>query len=400
MTTTPKAIYIHDIVRSARGKGKAGAPLSHVKPVALLATLYDALIARGLDAEVVQDVVLGCVTQVRDQGTNIAKVSVLYAGLPERIAGVTINRLCTSGLDSVALAAGQLSSGMGGEVMLAGGIESMSRVPIFSDKGCWFADPEVAARTRFVQMGFAADVVGTRRQITREDLDAWAVTSHERAAHAQQEGYFARSIVPVTIEGMEEAFTREELIRPTTTREALAQMEPLFADAQSSVVALRRYPELSQITAMHHRGNSPALADGAAIAVLGTTPSTGGLSARAKIVSWATTSVEPIEMLTGSIPAARMALERAGLGIKDIDLWEVNEAFAAPTLAFIRELELDLERVNVNGGTIAMGHAMGATGTILLAGLLDELERRDLRRGLVALAGGAGVASAMIIERL
>lgn len=395
-------IFIHDIVRSARAKGKAGAPLSHVKPVALLAQLYAGLEARGLRTDAVEDVVIGCVTQVRDQGTNIAKVSTLYAGLPERISGISINRLCTSGLDSVSMAAGQLASGMGGDVMLAGGVESMSRVPIFSDKGSWFADPEVAQRTRFVQMGFAADVVATRRQMSREDLDAWAVTSHRRAAHAHARGYFERSIIPITSPEFDAPFAHEQLIRPDTTLEALSQMQPLFADDASSTAALARYTDLEAITPMHHRGNSPALADGAAVAVLGTTAgaASSGLSARARIVSWASASVEPIEMLTGSIPAARLALERAGMTMAHMDLIEVNEAFAAPTLAFIRELGCDPERVNVNGGTIAMGHAMGATGTILLAGLLDELERRDLKRGLVALAGGAGVASAMVIERV
>ncbi len=397
-----RTIYIHDIVRTARSKGKEGAPLSHVKPVEQLTQLYGALSERGLDTQSIHDVVLGCVTQVRDQGTNLAKVSTLYAGLPERISGISINRLCTSGLDSVAFAAGQLGSGMAGEIMLAGGIESMSRVPIFSDKGCWFADPEVATRTQFVQMGFAADVTATRRQMAREDLDAWAVTSHQRAAHAREQGYFARSIVPITHPDLEHAFDTEQLIRPGTSADVLAEMKPLFADERSSKIALERYPELDAIGTFHHRGNSPALADGAAIAVLGTArgEQASGMKPRAKILSWATTSVDPVEMLTGSIPATRQALERANLTIEDIDLFEVNEAFAAPTLAFMRELECDPERVNVNGGTIAMGHAMGATGTILLAGLLDELERRDLKRGLVALAGGAGVASAMIIERV
>jgi acetyl-CoA C-acetyltransferase len=395
-------IYIYDIVRSARSKGKAGAPLSHIKPVALLAQLYAGLESRGLHMDLIEDVVIGCVTQVRDQGTNVAKVSTLYAGLPERIPGISINRLCTSGLDSVSMAAGQLASGMGGELMLAGGVESMSRVPIFSDKGSWFADPEVAARTRFVQMGFAADVVATRRQMSREDLDQWAVTSHQRAALAREKGYFTRSIIPITGDELEAPFEQEQLIRPGTNLEALAEMQPLFADKTSSKAALARYPKLDAITAFHHRGNSPALADGAAVAALGTKQAGGdsGMTPRARIVSWATASVEPIEMLTGSIPAAQEALRRAGMTMAQMDLVEVNEAFAAPTLAFIRELEYDPELVNVNGGTIAMGHAMGATGTILLAGLLDELERRDLKRGLVALAGGAGVASAMIIERV
>lgn len=397
-----KDLYIYDIVRTARSKGKEGAPLSFVKPVEQLAQLYRALERRGLPLDVVEDVLLGCVTQVRDQGTNLAKVSALYAGLPERIPGLTLNRLCTSGLDSVQLAAGQLASGMGGELILAGGVESMSRVPIFSDKGAWFADPEVAARTKFVQMGFAADVVGTQRGFTREELDAWAARSHVRAAAAEEQGRFKKSVVPIEHEEFDKAFSKEQLIRPDTSAEVLAGMQPLFMDERSSAHALERFPHLSAITPLHHRANSPALADGAAIAAIGLKSARrgAGFAPRARIVSWAVASVDPVEMLTGSIPAAQMALERANLSAQELDLVEVNEAFAAPTLAFVRELALDEERVNVNGGTIAMGHAMGATGTMLLASLLDELERTDQRLGLVALAGGAGVGSAMVIERV
>ena len=395
-------LYIYDIVRTARSKGKEGAPLSHVKPVEQLAQLYHALERRGLPLELVEDVLLGCVTQVRDQGTNIAKVSALYAGLPDRIPGLTLNRLCTSGLDSVQMAAGQLASGMGGELILAGGIESMSRVPIFSDKGAWFADPEVATRTKFVQMGFAADVVGTQRGFTREELDAWAARSHARAAHAEEQGRFNKSIVPIDHDDFDKPFSKEELIRKNTSADVMSEMSPLFMDERSSAHALERFPYLTAITPLHHRANSPALADGAAIAAIGLKSARQGerFKPRARIVSWAVASVDPVEMLTGSIPAAKMALERANLSPHDIDLVEINEAFAAPTLAIVRELALDEERVNVNGGTIAMGHAMGATGTMLLATLLDELERTNQRFGLVALAGGAGVGSAMVIERV
>ncbi len=396
--TTAQEVYIYDVVRTARGKGREGGGLSTVKPVELLSQLYSALNARGFNLADVEDLILGCVTQTRDQGTNLAKVSALYAGLDSRIPGVTLNRLCTSGLDSILMAAGQLTSGMGGHLMLAGGIESMSRVPIFSDKGAWFADPEVAQKTRFVQMGFAADVVATQRGFTRRELDEWAASSHHKAARAQKEGYFARSIVPIQVEGVDTTFDQEELIREGSSADAFESMKPLFMDERSHAWAIERFDALDDVKAMHHRGNSPALADGAAMAILGTHRG-DELTPRGKVLSWATASVDPVEMLTGSIPATKKALERANLSVSDIDLIEVNEAFAAPTLAFIRELGVDADRVNVNGGTIALGHAMGATGTMLVASVLDELERQNKRLGLVAVAGGAGVGSAMIVER-
>lgn len=389
-------VFIYDVVRSPRGKGRAGGALSEIKPIDQLKQLYQAIERRHPETlSQVDEVTLGCVTQTGDQGANLAKISALYAGLPERVGGMTINRFCTSGLDAVVTNATRVMAGMD-TLSLAGGVESMSRVPIFSDQGAWFHDAQVAKQTRFVQMGFAADLVATLEGFSREELDGWALRSHELAAKAQQRP--SDDVVPILGEDGAQALAHDELVRAETTLEWLGQQRPVFFDEASAKLAMTRYPALEQVHALHHRGNSPSLADGASLVLLGAERS--NLKPRARIVAMANASVEPIAMLTAAQLATERALERANLKAQDLDLIELNEAFAAIPLKFIRDLGVDERRVNPLGGTIARGHAMGATGAMLLGTLLGELERQDKRYGLVAVSGGAGLGTAMIIERL
>lgn len=401
METTPA--YIYDAMRTPRGKGRPGGGLSGLTAIELMAALYEAAGERlGPELwDIAEDVILGCVTQTGEQGANIARTSALYAGLPHQLGGVTLNRFCASGLDAVAQASARVASGFEGP-MVAGGVESISRVPMFSDEGAWFADPEVAQKTGFVQMGFAADLVASLEGFAREELDAWSAQSHQRAGRAIAEGYFARSLVAPPGEGGEPALEVDELVRPGTTAEGIAGFDPLFADERSAALVQQRYPELDELVHVHHRANSPSLADGAALVVVGARAhgQALGVRPRARVRAWATASVEPVVMLTAAQDAAALALERAGVGIQDIDRIELNEAFAAPVLKFVRDFEVDPERLNPNGGTIALGHAMGATGAILVGTLLDELERRDEQLGLVAISGGAGLGSALVIERV
>ena len=393
--------YIYDNVRTPRGKGREGGGLSETKPIDLLAGLYDALAERqSFPLDRVDDVVLGCVTQTGEQGADLARISVLYAGWPDAVSGVTLNRFCASGLDSVNLAASKVAGGME-NLVVAGGVESISRVPMFSDEGAWFADPEVAKKTRFVQMGFAADVVASLEGFEREELDKYAVQSHQRAARAREEGYFDKSLVPVIDDDGETVLADDELIRPSTSVDKIADFDPAFADERSEAFAGEVYPDLD-LRHLHHRANSPSLADGAALSLVGNEDAGDelGLEPRAHIVSWANASTEPVKMLTACETATERALDNAGMHADDVDLFEVNEAFAAIPIRFRRKFDVDPERLNVNGGTIAMGHAMGATGTMLLANVVDELERRDLQTALVAISGGAGLGSATVVERV
>lgn len=391
-----REVFIYDVVRTPRGKGRTGGALSEIKPIDQLDKLYKAIEQRNPEAlSQVDEVTLGCVTQTGDQGANLAKISALYAGLPERVGGMTINRFCTSGLDAVATNAMRVMAGLD-ELSLAGGVESMSRVPIFSDQGAWFHDATVAQKTRFVQMGFAADLVASLEGFSREELDGWALRSHQRAAAAQQRS--SDDVITILSDDGAIALAHDELVRAETTLEWLGQQRAVFSDERAAKLALERYPELAQVNALHHRGNSPSLADGAALVLLGA--KSARLKPRARVVAMANASVEPITMLTAAQLATERALERAELKIKDIDLIELNEAFAAIPLKFVRDLGVDEQRVNPLGGTIARGHAMGATGAMLLGTLLGELERQDKRFGLVAISGGAGLGTAMIIERL
>ncbi|MFC5907959.1 acetyl-CoA C-acetyltransferase [Streptacidiphilus monticola] len=395
---------IFDAVRTPRGRGKRGA-LHRIKPVDLAAGLLRALAERqDLDTARVDDVVLGVVSPVGEQGADIARTAVLVAGWDTRAAGVQVNRFCASGLEAVNLAAAKVASGFE-DLVVAGGVESMSRVPMGSDGGAWVADPMTNLQTHFVPQGISADLIATLEGYTREELDQLAATSHARAAEAREKGYFERSIVPVRDRNGLLVLAEDEAIRPTTTVQGLGTLQPAFAlqgEIGFDAVAVDRYPQVERVHHLHTAGNSSQIVDGASAVLIGNADAgrRSGLTARARIVSTAVVGTEPTLMLTGPAPAARKALDRAGLGVADIDLFEVNEAFAAVVLKFQAELGVPAEKVNVNGGAIALGHPLGATGAMLLGTLLDELERRDLRRGLATLCVGGGMGIATVIERV
>lgn len=390
-----------DAVRTPRGKAKAGGGLSAAAPVDLLGSVLRALVERtGVETARIDDVVIGCATQTGEQGANIAKTAALLAGLGEGVPGATVNRFCASGLDAVNLAAAKVDSGAE-HLVVAGGVESVSRVPMFSDDGPLYADPRIARETGFVHMGVAADLVATLERFTQEELNAYGVRTHQRAARAWDEGVFDRSLVLVEGTPLES----DEHVRRDVTMESLAGMEPAFSGVGASgmdAIALDRYPQLSEIRHLHHRGNSPSLADGAGAVLVASEEAARemGLSVRARIVSWANHSVDPVIMLTAGQEAIRKALARAGMGPGDVDRFEFAEAFAALCLKFERDLDVDPERFNANGGTIAMGHAFGATGSILTATLLDEMERSDVSVGVVGISGAAGLGVGTILERV
>jgi acetyl-CoA C-acetyltransferase len=397
--------YLYDHVRTPRGKGRKGGGLVQASPVWLLRTLLHALQRRnGLDTSLVDDVVLGCVTPVGEQGADIARTAVLDAEWAQTAAGVTLSRFCASGLESVNLAAAKVMSGWE-DLVVAGGVESMSRWPMGSDGGAWVMDPRVNQKTGFVPQGIGADLLATLEGFGRAELDAYALRSHRRAAAARAEGRFARSIVPVQdIAGLT-LLAEDETIRPDATLEALGQLEPSFAAMGAmgfDATALRKYSTVEKIDHVHHAGNSSGIVDGAALMLVGNAEGgrKAGLEPRARVRAAAVIGSEPTVMLTGPTPACRKVLARAGMAPRDIDLWEVNEAFAAVPMKTARDLGVDPERVNVNGGAIAMGHPLGATGCIVLGTLLDELERRDLATGLATLCVGGGMGIATIIERV
>ncbi|HEV2636780.1 MAG TPA: acetyl-CoA C-acetyltransferase [Actinocrinis sp.] len=396
--------WIFDAVRTPRGRGKKGA-LHSVKPIALAAGVLRALAERnGLDTGLVDDVVFGVVSPLGEQGGDIARLAALVAGWDERVAGVQLNRFCASGLEAVNLAAMKVASGFE-DLVVAGGVESMSRVPMASDGGAWFTDPETNRAVGFVPQGVSADLIATLEGYGRADVDEFAARSHQKAADAREKGYFDGSIVPVADQNGRVLLAADETIRPQTTAATLASLKPSFAGPGAlgfDTVAIDRYPQVEQIEHVHHAGNSSQIVDGAAAMLIGSAEAgrAAGLTARARIISAAVVGTEPTIMLTGPAPAAAKALRRAGLTAADIDLFEVNEAFAAVVLKFGRDLGVDQERVNVNGGAIALGHPLGATGCMILGTLLDELERRDLRRGLATLCVGGGMGIATIIERV
>ena len=397
--------YIYEAIRTPRGRGKADGALHEVKPISLLTGLMHELQRRtGLDPAAIEDVVLGCVTPIADQGANIAKVAALAAGWDWRVPGLQLNRFCASGLEAVNLAAAKVRSGWEG-VVLAGGVESMSRVAIGADGGAIFTDPETSLAIPFVPQGIGADLIATLDGISREQVDQFALESQRKAAHARAAGYFARSVVPVRDRNGINILCEDEFIRADTTMEGLAKLQPAFAAMGAlgyDAMAQLRYPQVERIAHVHTAGNSSGIVDGAALVLIGTAERGRelGLRPRARIVSAAVTGAEPTIMLTGPAPAARMALDRAGLDVADIDLFEVNEAFAAVVMRFMRDTGVPAEKINVNGGSIALGHPLGATGAMLIGTLLDELERRDLRRGLVTLCVGGGMGIATIIERV
>ena len=396
---------IYDHVRTPRGKGKKDGSLHQATPVWLLRGLLQALQRRlDLDTRLVDDVVLGCVTPVGEQGADIARTAVLDAGWAESVAGVTLSRFCASGLEAVNLAAAKVASGFE-DLVVAGGIESMSRWTMGSDGGAWFMDPRINQGISFIPQGISADLIAMLEGFSRHDLDAYALQSHQRAAAARAAGRFGRSVVPVhDIAGLP-MLAEDETIRANATMEAMARLEPSFAAMGAmgfDATALRKYTTVEKIVHVHHAGNASGIVDGAALMLVGSRDAgaRAGLRARARIRSAAVIGSEPTIMLTGPTPACRKALAKAGLQAGDIDLWEINEAFAAVPMKTARDLGVSLERVNVNGGAIAMGHPLGATGAIILGTLLDELERRDLALGCATLCVGGGMGIATIIERI
>jgi acetyl-CoA C-acetyltransferase len=397
--------YIIDAIRTPRGKGKKDGSLYEVKPISLLTGLLNELQHRHqLDTSKVDDIVLGCVTPVGDQGADIAKTAAVAAGWNDDVAGVQINRFCASGLEAVNMAAMKVRSGWE-DLVVAGGVESMSRVPMGSDGGPWALDPETNLHSGFVPQGIGADLIATLDGYTREDVDHFALHSQQKAAQAQASGYFKKSVIPVKDKAGVVILAEDEFIKPNTTAEGLAKLNPSFemmGQMGFDAVALQKYPEAQKIHHVHHAGNSSGIVDGAALVLIASDKAVKeqNLKPRAKILSTALVGTDPTIMLTGPAPAARKALEKAGLGIDDIDLFEVNEAFAAVVMRFIHELKVDPAKVNVNGGAIAMGHPLGATGAMILGTLLDELERQDKKRGLATLCVGGGMGIATIIERV
>ncbi|MCM4080196.1 acetyl-CoA C-acetyltransferase [Paractinoplanes hotanensis] len=396
--------YVYDALRTPRGRGKPDGALHGVKPISLVTGLLGALRSRQprLDPARIDDLVLGIVTPVGEQGGDLSRAAALLAGLPDTVAGVQLNRFCGSGLEAVNQAAARVRSGWE-HLIVAGGVESMSRNPMGSDGGAWFLDPETAFATDFVPQGVSADLIATLEGFTREDVDTYAVQSQDRAAKAQAGGHFARSVVPVRDPNGLDILTADEHPRPGTTVEGLGRLRASFARTEFfDSVALRKFGWLERIEHVHHAGNSSGIVDGAALVLIGSAEAGEqlGLTPRARIAGAAVTGADPTLMLTGPGPATLKALAVAGLTPADIDLYEINEAFAAVVLKYVRDLGLDPERVNVNGGAIALGHPLGATGAMLLGTALDELERRDQRRAVVTLCIGGGMGVATVLERL
>ena len=399
--------FIYDAIRSPRGRGRPDGGLHEVTAVALSAAMLDAIATRnGLDGAGIEDVIWGNVTQVGEQGGCLARSAVLASGLPEHVPGLSINRFCASGMEAVNLAANQIGGGAG-RAYIAGGVEMMSRVPMGSDGAAIAVDPALAMKVHFVPQGIAADLIATEHGFDREAADALAAESQRRAARAWEEGRFARSIVPVLDRNGLTILDRDEHLRPDTTPETLAALKPAFRDMGEVMpgfdrVALMKYPHLERINHIHHAGNSSGIVDGAAAVLVGNAEfgRAHGLKPRARIRATAKIGSDPTMMLTGPVPVTQKILAQSGLSIRDIDLFEVNEAFASVVLLFQQAFGVDPARVNVNGGSIAMGHPLGATGAILIGTLLDELERQDKTLGLATLCIASGMGAATIIERV
>ncbi len=395
--------FIYDGVRSPRARARPDGALHELTPQELLAQLYRGLCNRtGLEPARVGEVILGCVTQQGEQAANIARSSLLYADWPDHIPGLTVHRFCSSSIDALALAAIKINAGVLPN-LVAGGVEMMSRVPMLSDGARIFADQAFAQRCRTALMGSGADLIASREDVSREQADEVALLSQQRAAAARDAGYFEASILPIATPAG--AASEDECIRPTTSLESLAAMAPAFAELGASGVdafQLEHNPQLDNIRHIHTAGNSPAMADAACTVLLGDEHLAAELDAqpRARITSSITIAADPVQVLTGCVEATAGILEKTGLTAGDVDLFEIHEAFAATSVLAKRRLGLDDDKLNVNGGCIALGHPMGATGAIMTLTLLDELERRDLERGIVAAAGAAGSGSALLIERV
>lgn len=399
--------FVYDAVRTPRGRGKANGSLHTVKPVSLVVGLLEEIQGRNptLDPAAVEDIILGCVSPLGDQGGNIARTAALAAGFESAGPGFQLNRFCASGLEAVNSAAQKVRSGWE-DLVLAGGVESMSRVPMGSDGGPWANDPETAYATGFVPQGIGADLIATLEGFSRDDVDTFAVESQARAAEAQADGRFEGSLVPVRDINGEVVLSHDEFVRAGTTTDGLGKLKASFAGlsdrAGFGAVALQKYHWIERIEHVHTAGNSSGIVDGAGLVLVASEKAgaTHGLTPRARIVSAATVGSEPTIMLTGPAPAARKALAKAGLSVEDIELFEVNEAFASVVMKFMKDLDVPRDKVNVNGGSIALGHPLGATGAMILGTLVDELERRDLRYGLATLCVGGGMGTATIVERV
>jgi acetyl-CoA C-acetyltransferase len=397
--------YIFDAVRTPRGKGKKDGSLHQATPVWLLRTLLQGLQQRHhLDTSLVDDVILGCVTPVGEQGADIARTAVLDAGWAESVAGVTLSRFCASGLEAINMATAKIRAGLD-DMVVAGGVESMSRWPMGSDGGAWIMDPRINSGTAFVPQGISADLIATLEGFSRADLDAYAAESHRRAAAAQAAGRFDKSVMAVRdINGML-MLGKDETIRPGTSVESLAKLTPSFEMIGTmgfDATALDKYTTIERVIHAHHAGNSSGIVDGAALVLLGSKDAgiKAGLKPRARVLMTAECGSEPTIMLTGPTPACKKALNKLGMTPGDIDLWEINEAFATVPMKTAKDLGVPMDRVNVNGGSIAMGHPLGATGAIILGTALDELERTGKATALATLCIGAGMGIATIIERV
>jgi acetyl-CoA C-acetyltransferase len=398
--------YIYDAVRTPRGKGKADGALHEITPIQLVTQVLEAIRDRNkLDTSLVDDAAFGCVSPVGEQGAVITRTAILNAGYAETTAGIQVNRFCASGLEAVNIAAAKVKAGEA-DLAIGGGVESMSRVPMGSDGGAWPVDPAVAFKTYFVPQGISADLIATKYGFSRDDVDAYAVESHKRAAKSWSEGRFKKSIVPVKDVMGESVLDRDETIRPNTDMQSLGGLPPSFAMLGENfgfdAVALQKYADIEKINHVHHAGNSSGIVDGAAAVLIGSDAAgkKAGLKPRARIKAFASVGSEPTIMLTGPEFAAQKVLKRAGMTTKDIDLWELNEAFASVVLRFMQAMDIDHKDMNVCGGAIAMGHPLGATGAIILGTVLDELERTGKSTALVTLCIGAGMGTATIIERV
>jgi acetyl-CoA C-acetyltransferase len=398
---------VFDAIRTPRGRGKVNGSLHSVKPVDLVVGLMHETLIRNdhLSPAGIDDVVLGCVTPIGDQGSDIAKAAAVKAGLPDTVAGVQLNRFCASGLEAVNIAAQKVASGWE-DLVLAGGVESMSRVPMGADGGAWSMDPETSYDTSYVPQGIGADLIATLEEFGREDVDAYAARSQGRAAAAHAEGRFDRSLIPVRDINDNIVLDRDEHIRAGTTVESLSGLAPSFATigelAGFDAVALQKYHWIEKIDHVHTAGSSSGIVDGAALVLIGNRHAAAehGLTPRGRILATAVSGADPTLMLTGPAPASRKALAKAGLTVEDLDLVEINEAFAAVVLRFVRDMGLDMEKVNVNGGAIAMGHPLGATGAMILGTLIDELHRIGGRYGLATLCIGGGMGIATVVEAI
>lgn len=397
--------YIFDAVRTPRSKGKQGGTLNEVKPIRLLAGLLEGLQERhDLDTARVDDVIMGCVAPVLEQGSCIAKAAAQSAGWDESVPGVQLDRFCASGLEAVNMAAAKVGSGQE-DLVVAGGLESMSRVPIGSSGGPMFADPEFVLDQNSVPQGIGADLIATLDGYSREDVDAFAMESQRRAAHARDNGWFDRSVMPVRDVNGAVVLERDDFIKPGTDMQTLGSLKPSFAQMGAlgmDEMAIAKYPQVNRINHVHTPGNSSGIVDGASAVLIGSEQAgrDAGLEPRGRILATAVLATDPVIMLTGPGPAAKKCLAKAGLSQADVDIWEINEAFASVALRYMRDLDLDHEITNVCGGAIAMGHPLGATGGALVSTVLDELERRGAKRAMISLCVGGGMGISTLIERV